>query len=129
MKDELINKIADKSILFIVLMVLPFNAIIYVALDESIYQWPRFVPPIMGLAAIILAFFKKKMNFKLKIWVFIVLLFLSGCFNLLLGLLDMASLWFVLAIVYSLFALKRRETLGLFIISFISILIVSQARE
>ena len=37
---------------------------------------------------------------------------------------DMASLWFVLAIVYSLFTLKRRGTLGLFIISFIAILIV-----
>ena len=124
MKDELINKIADKSILFIVLMVLPFNAIIYVALDESVYQWPRYVPPILGLAAIILASFKNNMNFKLKIWIFIVLLFLSGCFNLMLGLLDMASLWFVLAIIYSLFAFKRGVTLGIFLISFISILTV-----
>ena len=124
MKDELINKIADTSILFIAFMVLPFNAIIYVALDESVYQWPRFIPPILGLAAIILSFLKSRMNFKLKIWSFIALLFLSGCFNLILGLLDMASLWFVLAIVYSLFTLKRRETLGLFIISFIAILIV-----
>jgi len=124
MKDELINKIADKSILFIVLMVLPFNAIIYVALDESVYQWPRYVPPILGLAAIILASFKNNMNFKLKIWIFIVLLFLSGCFNLMLGLLDMASLWFVLAIIYSLFAFKRGVTLGIFLVSFISILTV-----
>jgi len=124
MKDELINKIANTSILFIAFMVLPFNAIIYVALDESVYLWPRFVPPILGLAAIILAFLKSRVNFKLKIWSFIVLLFLSGCFNLLLGLLDMASLWFVLAIVYSLFTLKRRETLGIFIISFFAILIV-----
>jgi signal transduction histidine kinase len=123
MKDELINKIADTSILFIAYMVLPFNAIIYIALDESVYLWPRFVPPALGLAAILLAFVKSRMNFELKIWSFIVLLFLTGCFNLLLGLLDMASLWFVLAIVYSLFTLKRRETLGLFIISFISILI------
>ncbi len=124
MKDELINKIANTSILFIALMVLPFNAIIYVALDESVYLWPRFVPPLLGLAAIILAFLKNRVKFKPKIWIFIVLLFLSGWFNLALGLLDTASLWFVLAIVYSLFTLKKRETLGLFIISFISILIV-----
>lgn len=124
MKDELIDKIANTSILFIAFMVLPFNAIIYIALDESVYQWPRFVPPMLGLAAVILAFLKDRMNFKHKIWSFIVLLFFSGCFNLILGLLDMASLWFVLAIVYSLFTLKRRETLGLFIVSFISILVV-----
>ncbi|MCX6303831.1 MAG: sensor histidine kinase [Bacteroidetes bacterium] len=124
MKDELIDKIANTSILFIAFMVLPFNAIIYVALDESVYLWPRFVPPVLGLAAIILAFLKSRMNFSIKIWSFIVLLFLSGCFNLILGLLDMASLWFVLAIVYSLFTLKRMETLGLFIISFIAILVV-----
>ena len=124
MEDELINKIANTSIFFIAFMVLPFNAIIYVALDQSVYLWPRFVPPILGLAAIILAFLKNRMNFKFKIWSFIVLLFLSGCFTLLLGLLDMASLWFVLAIVYSLFTLKRRETLGIFIISFFAFLIV-----
>lgn len=124
MKDDLLNKIANTSILFIAFMVLPFNAIIYIALDESVYLWPRFVPPVLGLAAIILAFLKSRMNFNFKIWSFIVLLFLSGCFNLVLGLLDMASLWFVLAIVYSLFTLKRRETFGLFLVSFISILIV-----
>lgn len=124
MKDELSNKIANTSLLFIAYMVLPFNAIIYIALDESVYLWPRFVPPILGIAAIILALFRNKINFKIKIWSFIVLLFLSGWFNLLLGLLDTASLWFVLAIVYSLFALKRGETLGLFILSFISILTV-----
>jgi signal transduction histidine kinase len=124
MNDELSNKIANTSLLFIAFMVLPFNAIIYIALDESVYLWPRFVPPILGIAAIILALFKNKIDFKLKIWSFIILLFLSGWFNLLLGLLDTASLWFVLAIVYSLFALKRGESLGLFVLSFISILSV-----
>ena len=66
MKDELINKIANTTILFIAFMVLPFNAIIDIALDESVYIWPRLVPPVLGLAAIILAFLKSRMNFKLK---------------------------------------------------------------
>ncbi len=124
MKDELIDKIINTSILFIAFMVLPFNAIIYVALDESVHLWPRFIPPALGLAAIILALFKNIMTINSKIYSFIFLLFLSGCFNLMLGLIDLASLWFVLAIVYSLFSLKRTVSLIVFIVSFICILIV-----
>lgn len=122
--DGLANKIINTSILFIAFMVLPLNAIIYIALDESVFLWPRFAPPILGMVAIILAFFRNKINFRLKIWSFIILLFLTGCFNLLLGLIDMASLWFVLAIIYSLFSLKKREPLVVFIFSFFAILIV-----
>ncbi|NVO04231.1 MAG: sensor histidine kinase [Bacteroidetes bacterium] len=122
--DTLGNKIINTSIIFIAFMVLPLNAIIFIALDESVFLWPRFAPPIMGLTAIILAFYRNKMNFRFKIWSFSILLFLAGSFNLLLGLIDMASLWYVLAIIYSLFSLKKWEPLVIFIFSFIAILIV-----
>ena len=124
MKDGLLNKIINTSLLFIAFMVFPFNAIIYIALDQSVHLWPRLVPPFLGVIAIVLAFCRNKMNISSKIWSFIFLLFLTGCFNLLLGLIDMASLWFVLAIVYSLFSLKKWEPLAIFIASFICILVV-----
>ena len=124
MNDGLLNRIIKTSLLFIAFMVFPFNAITHVALDQSVYLQPRFIPPFLGVVAIILAFCRNKMNISSKIWSFIFLLFLTGCFNLMLGLIDMASLWFVPAIVYSLFSLKKWEPLAVFIASFICILVV-----
>lgn len=124
MKDKLTNKIVNTSLLSIAYMVLPLNAVIFIALDESVYLWPRFFPPVFGLFAIMLAVFRNKMTFGAKLWSFFILLFLTGCFNLLLGLIDLASLWFILVIIYSLITLKRYESLIIYFITFSCILTV-----
>ena len=54
-QNKVINKITDKSILFIALMSIPLNWIIFFALKHSEYQFPRFIPPLFGLIVIVLA--------------------------------------------------------------------------
>lgn len=125
-KDQysLINRITDNSIVLIAVLAIPLNIIIYFALRESEYQFPRYIPPLLGLVSVIAAFVRGKIPLKPKLWAFIAILFVTGCYNLLLGLIDLASLWFVLAIVYALFISKNKEALVLFGISFLVVLVV-----
>lgn len=119
----LINRITNNSIIFIAVLAVPINIITYFALLESQYQFPRVIPVILGLIPVIAGFARDKIPLRPKLWGFIALLFATGCYNLLLGLLDMASLWFVLAIIYTLFISKKNEALIVFATSFIVVLI------
>ena len=123
-QDSLVNRITDNSIVFIAILAIPLNIIIYFALRESAYQFPRYIPPLLGLVSVIAAFLRRKIPLKPKLWAFIAILFSAGCYNLLLGLIDMASLWFVLAIVYALFISRNKEALVLFGTSFLVVLVV-----
>ena len=123
MKRDLINTITDKSILYIAIMTIPLNVIIYLALMESEYMMPRFVVPLFSLTVIIMAIFRKHINYSLKIWILSIIFFLSAVFALLLGLLDMASLWFVVTMIYILFVSKKYEALYVFIAGLILMMI------
>lgn len=122
MKDDLHNEIIDVSINIIAVVALPLNGIVYFALQQSEYQFPRYIPPVLWLIVTLLAFSKGRIHTQLKTWIMIALLFLAGCFNLLLGLLDTASLWLILAIIFSLFVAEKNAALYVFFISFITIL-------
>jgi len=123
MHSNFVNKITNTSLISIAIIAIPLNLIIYFALRESEYQIIRLIPIIFGFVAIILALFRTKINYLVKTWAFIILLFLTGCFNLLLGLLDLGSLWFILAIIFTLLIAKKNEALSIFIISFFCILV------
>jgi signal transduction histidine kinase len=112
------NRIINKSIAVVAFFAIPLNIIIFFALRDSQYQTPRLIPPLFGLIAFALSIFSNKILYSIKAWAFISLIFLTGCFNLLLGLLDMASLWFILAIIYTLFIEKKSEAFFVFLISF-----------
>ena len=124
MRNDLNARISDRSILLIAIFSLPLNVIIYFALRESEYQVVRIIPPIFALLAVILAVFRKKLEFKTKIWALIGLMFCTAWFNLLLGLLDLASLWFIMAIIYSLFISQKKQALVVYSSAFVSILVV-----
>jgi len=116
MKKELINTITDNSILFLAVMSIPLNIIVYLALMNSEYVAPRFVVPFFSFIIIIFAIFKKYIPFRFKIWTLSTIFFLGAVFTLLLGLLDMASLWFVLTMIYTLFISKKNEAIYVFLI-------------
>jgi hypothetical protein len=124
-KDQyaLIDRITNNSIVFIAVLGIPINIITYFALRESQYQFPRYIPPLLGLVSVIAAFLRGKIPLKQKLWGFITILFIAGCYTLLLGLIDMASLWFALAIVYALFISEKKEALILFAMSFLAVLV------
>jgi signal transduction histidine kinase len=118
-----INKITNTSLISVAIIGIPLNLIIYFALIESENQIIRIIPPLFSIFAVFLALFRNKISFFSKSWAFILLLFFTGCFNLLLGLLDLGSLWFILAIIFTLLIAKKNEALALFIISFCCITI------
>lgn len=124
-KDQyaLIDRITNSSIVFIAVMGIPINIITYFALRESQHQFPRYIPALLGLVTVIAAFLREKIPLKQKLWGFIAILFITGCYNLLLGLIDMASLWFVLAIIYALFISEKKEALVLFATSLSAVLV------
>jgi len=122
MKEKLTNKITDFGILFIAYTAIPFNIITYYALEDSEYLIVRFITPALGIGIVLLAFFRKKTLLKIKVIYFLFLLLVAGFFSLLLGLLDTGSLWFVLAIVYTLFTGKRKDAFYLFIVALVSVI-------
>jgi len=109
MENNFVNKITNTNIIIVAFIGIPLNLIIYFALRESEYQIIRIIPPLFSFFAVYLALFKNKISFFLKSWSFILLLFLTGCFNLLLGLLDLGSLWFILAIIFTLLISKKMK--------------------
>jgi len=115
MKKELINNITGNTILFLAVMSVPLNIIVYIALKQSEYVWPRFVLPFFSLIIILFALLKNKIPFNTKIWTLTGIFFLGAVFTLLLGLLDMASLWFVLTMIYMLFITQKKQVLYVFL--------------
>jgi len=121
MKERLTNKITNFGIVFIAFTALPFNFITFFALENSDFQIIRFITPILGLGIIVLALLRKNFSLNFKIVFFNTLLLLAAFFCLLLGLIDTASLWFVLVIIYTLFTKSRKDAFLLFVVAFISI--------
>ena len=124
MTNDLNDRISNRSILLVAIFSLPLNIIIYFALKESEFQIIRLIPPCFSLIAILLALFRNKIEFRTKIWAFIGLMFCTAWFNLLLGLLDLACLWFILAIIYSLFISHKNQALIVYSLAFISLLLM-----
>jgi len=122
--DKVINRITDNAIVFIAVMAIPLNVIIYFALSRSEYQIIRYIPPLLGAIAIFFSFSRFKIDQNLKLWGFITLQFTTACFNLLLGLIDIASLWFVLSIIFALFISKKKEALFIAFSSFTLVFVV-----
>jgi len=124
MDKKLINNITNKSIIFISWMTLPLNIIIYIALKQSEHLWPRFVIPIFSIVVVLMAIFRKKIPQQTKIIIFDILLFLSAIFSALLGLLDIASLWFVLSIIYTLMVAHYKKAIYVFVSGLVVIAIM-----
>jgi|GEM_PF-1159386 len=122
-QNEIIEKITDNSLVFIAILGIPIATIVYFALKDTPYQLPRYIPTLLELVYVEAAILKKKIPLRPKIRGFIAFLFLTGCYTLVLGLIDMASLWFVLAIVYTLLISEKQEALVLFAASFLSVLV------
>jgi len=123
MKEKLTHKITDFGIVFIAAMAVPFNFVTYFALRQSEYEIVRYITPVLGLGIILLGLFRKRLPLQFKVQSFLVLLFVAAFFSLSLGLLDTASLWFVLLIIYTLFTGSKKHALYIFIIAFLVILV------
>jgi DNA-binding CsgD family transcriptional regulator len=122
MKENYVAKIIDFGLVFIAWMSLIINAISFYALQHSEYRIIPWLPVIMAIFLIGLALMRKKIALNIKAGLFILTLISGALFSLSIGLLDIASLWFVAAIIYSIF-IDKKKALYVFLFSFISMLI------
>jgi len=123
MRIKLIDKIINIGIFSIAIMSIPLNIITFFALNKSEYFLPRLIPPLFSLFVIILAIFSKKIKFEYKAWSFVWIIFFTGCFTLLLGLIDMASLWFILSLIYLLLITNKAKVLSIFTIEIVLVIL------
>jgi len=120
-QEGLIELITARSIKFIALVGIFINMITYFALSDSLYIFPRLFPPAMELFFIGQIIWGNEIELKFKLKLLIASLFITGCYLLMPGLLDMASLWFVLSIIYALFLNTGKEALYLFFASLLTV--------
>ncbi len=122
-ETSIINSIVNTGIVSTAIIAIPLNMVVYFALKSSEIQVIRLAPMILGIIIIFLAFFRNSIAPFYKTWFFISLLFLSACFNLALSLIDMASLWLLLTIIFTLLVTKKSEALYVFIFSLLLVAI------
>jgi len=130
-EKKVIDNILNVSLVVTSIATLPINIINYFVLSASEYQLLRLFPPAISILIIIFTLFRKKINIKVKSAIFIVFLFITGCYVLLFGMFDIGIIWFIMAIIYTLFVRTKKETvivfsLSVFILLLSGILIESQ---
>jgi len=114
MKHSLIQKITDNSLIFLSVMAVPLNIILYIVFKERGQNFEIFVTPFLSLFVFGFTFFRSRIPLHIKVKVLNIIFLSGGVFAVLMGLLDLGSLWFMLSIIYTLFILKRRAALFIF---------------
>ena len=114
MKHSLIQRITDNSLIFLSVMAVPLNIILYIVFKERGQHFEIFVTPFLSLFVLGFAFFRSRIPLQIKVKVLNVIFLSGGVFAVLMGLLDLGSLWFMLSIIYTLFILRRRVALFIF---------------
>ncbi len=102
------EKIIIYTIKFISIASLPLSVIAYLAIEKSECLLIKFLPFLFTAIVLMLFFFKKIISINFKSSILIAIFYFVGIYTLLLGLLDMASLWFILAIIFA-FYTKSKE--------------------
>ena len=114
MKHSLIQRITDNSLIFLSVMAVPLNIILYIVFKERGQHFEIFVTPFLSLFVLGFTFFRSRIPLQIKVKVLNVIFLSGGVFAVLMGLLDLGSLWFMLSIIYTLFILRRRVALFIF---------------
>lgn len=107
----LFDRVTNLSFVLVAFVSIPLFIIIYLALQDKSPAFIKWVPLFFTLVIIGLALFRKKMGVKVKIRVFIVQFLLVGAFCLLLGLIDIAGLWFLMVVTFVILVLPKRQAL------------------
>lgn len=120
-KKGVTETVTDYGINFIAVMSIPLSIISFFAIvfstDCSMCWQISAIPFILSLCAIVFCFLKKRIAIFFRVRIFVAMLFCVGLYTLLLSLLDMASLWFVLATVFAFFDKKTNYAFWVFICS------------
>jgi signal transduction histidine kinase len=112
---KIINKVVNLSFVLLAIASIPLNIVIYFALQNSNNLWVQYAPPIFSMFIICIALLHNKIKVKIKIWFFITLLLLVGIYCLLLGLIDVAGLWFLMVLVFVILIVPKKQAIMILI--------------
>lgn len=118
-KIDITEKILNFSLKFLAYIALPLNIIIFFALKNSLCIIIKILPIFLSITVLALFFFRKRIELFEKLIIFIIVLFSAGIYTLVLGLIDMASLWFILSLIFSFFSKNKKLPFTIFILAFI----------
>ena len=113
--NQLVNKITNMSFVLVAIVSVPLNIVIFLAIEDSLHQFVRYIPPVFSVIAILLAFIRNYLNVKTKIWLFVSFFLAVGAYCLLLGLIDVAGLWFVMVVAFVILIVPRNQAIAVLI--------------
>lgn len=113
--NQIINKILDRSILLITIIAVPINISAFILLTGHPLQFFRLFNLLLGISILMLFIFRKKLDINVKTSLLIALVLLRGFYALCFGLLNIAGLWFVLAIIFSLLILTGKRAFYIYL--------------
>lgn len=122
-KNLVSEKIIRYTLNFISIAAIPLTIITFIAIEKSQCILLKITPILFSSIVIFAFFFKNKLSTKFKSRLLIGIFFLVGIFTLILGLLDMASLWFILSIIFIFFTSNTKFPIIVFFLAFILTLI------
>lgn len=99
--STIFEKIINYTIKFISVASLPLSLIAYFAIGKSQCFLIKISPFLFTVTVLTVFFLKKFISTNFKSSILIAIFYFVGIYTLLLGLLDMASLWFILAIIFA----------------------------
>lgn len=116
-------KIINYTIKFISIASIPLSVIAFFAIEKSECLLIKFSPFLFTAIVLAIFFFKKLISINLKSSILIAIFYFVGIYTLLLGLLDMASLWFILAIIFAFYSKSKKLPIIIFSSAFLLTLI------
>ncbi len=116
-EKKVIDNILNIGLVVTSIATLPINIANYFVLSASEYQLLRLFSPVISIAIIVFTFFRKRISVKIKSAIFIVFLFITGCYVLLFGMFDIGIIWFIMAVIYTLFVRTKKEAIAVFSLS------------
>jgi|GEM_PF-1476878 len=117
------EKIINYTLNFISVISIPIAIIAYLAIQNSQYFLIKFAPFLFTVIVLVIFFFKKYISTNFKSSILIAIFYFVGIYTLLLGLLDMASLWFILSIIFAFYTKSKKLPIIIFSTAFLLTLI------
>lgn len=113
----MVDRVINMSTLIILLLSIPLNVVIYLALAKSQLFYVRYTPIILTALTLALYLMRGRIHYETKQWFFILLFFLVAVYCLSLRLIDIAGLWFLLVIVFSILVLPSHQAHAILLVS------------
>ncbi len=122
---RIIETIIDHNVVFIALLTLPTNYVVYLSLASSNNIWVKIAIPLLSAVFFIVSFIKKKLPLQFKIWLLSIPFMLIPIILLFFKLVDLSVFWFTVSTTFLLYVFDKKKFVYLISISVSILLIVA----